>query len=100
VPTRVSILSRSLHDAPRKRANSTNLDGNYREKVEGKHRDPLHSIGNAQKEHASLSVNLAFSIESVSSEPLVLAADAAAMGIEWHFGTFVPFRVGFSCVMG
>ena len=32
--------------------------------------------------------------KTVSSKPLAFAADAAAMGIEWCFGTFVPSRHG------
>jgi len=32
--------------------------------------------------------------KTVSSKPPAFAADAAAMGIEWCFGTFVPSRHG------
>ena len=45
MPTRVSILSRPFTSrCTRKRSNSTNLAGNYCEKVEGKECDPLQLI--------------------------------------------------------
>ena len=45
----IPLLTR--HDASRKRANSKNLDGNYREKVGGKQRDPLHHVGELAASH-------------------------------------------------
>jgi hypothetical protein len=46
----VSILSRSFTSrCTRKRANSTNLARNYREKVEGKHFGPLQFAGRGER---------------------------------------------------
>ena len=59
MPTRVSILSRSFTSlCTRKRANSTNLAGNYREQVEGKQCDPLHYMTGVQAEGNYLVIEL------------------------------------------